>query len=232
MNEQWKPIPGWPEYAVSSLGRIQGLTIACCTYAGKILKPVIRRRYLYVHLHSQHGQRKYFIHRLVLLAFIGTPSATQECNHINGKKFDNRLCNLEYVTKSENMLHAIRLGLANPIPPPVRRGEANSRCIITSTIAQAILDAPRGYGTGRALAREFGITEYHVSLIRTNACWKHLKHPKQFMNSHSQIHPSIIQTILQSPTGHGTTKALSEKFNIHVSTIYRIRHHRTWKTTQ
>lgn len=50
-------------------------------------------------------------HRAVLSSFMGFDNQKRECNHINGVKSDNRLCNLEWVTSSENKLHAHRIGL-------------------------------------------------------------------------------------------------------------------------
>jgi hypothetical protein len=41
------------------------------------------------------------LHRLVLIKFLGVQPL--ECDHINNIKTDNRLCNLRYVTRSENM---------------------------------------------------------------------------------------------------------------------------------
>lgn len=52
------------------------------------------------------------VHRIVIEAYKGKSSL--DTNHINGDKADNRLANLEYVTKSQNTRHAISKGLFRP----------------------------------------------------------------------------------------------------------------------
>lgn len=52
------------------------------------------------------------IHRLVALTYLPNPNNLPEVNHIDGNKLNNQVNNLEWVTRSENMIHAYATGLA------------------------------------------------------------------------------------------------------------------------
>lgn len=113
------------------------------------------------------------VHRLVMWTFIGMPPQDHGyvVDHLNCKKYDNRLCNLEWVTYSENVNRAIKNGLLIPIT-----SETNPCAIIT-------LD--EAYEIGRLLeenkltmdeiADMFNITKSTVSNIKTGYSWKIVK---------------------------------------------------------
>ena len=54
---------------------------------------------------------KYFVHRLVALAFLPVDEDRPFVNHIDGNPSHNYLWNLEWVTLSENVNHAVMMGL-------------------------------------------------------------------------------------------------------------------------
>ena len=54
------------------------------------------------------------MHRLVAEAFCDNPHSKPHVNHIDGNKVNNTASNLEWVTQSENMVHAVVTGLHKP----------------------------------------------------------------------------------------------------------------------
>jgi DNA-binding XRE family transcriptional regulator len=73
----------------------------------KQLKLRLRKNgYFYVNLRKDGKSIDSTVHRLVAKAFLNCADGMQ-VNHINGKRADNRLVNLEMVNRSTNVLHGM-----------------------------------------------------------------------------------------------------------------------------
>jgi hypothetical protein len=111
MKEIWKDvITHLRIYQISDGGQVRRIKPEQGTKC-KVLKPTANKvGYLYVSLSSKCKSRRVFVHVLVAESFIGPkPSPKHVVNHKDGIKNNNKLCNLEWVTKSEDCLHKHRV---------------------------------------------------------------------------------------------------------------------------
>ena len=163
--EIWKDIPNYEGlYQVSNLGNIKSLNYL---RTGKevVLRPRLNGNGYYRAVLSNQGKVKNkYVHRLVMLAFVGESELT--VNHKNGVKTDNRLENLEYCTRSENMQHAFNTGLSP-------RGENHYKAKLTRSCVEKIKYGHKGM-LQREIADIYGITQRQVSAIRLGKKWKHI----------------------------------------------------------
>jgi uncharacterized protein (DUF433 family) len=165
-HEQWRPVDGYP-YEVSDQGRLRRLGRASGTRPGLVLKShPDRMGYRRVGLRRcGEPQRIVLVHRLVLGAFVGPRRPGFWTNHKNGDKADNRLANLEWLTQSENQIHAYRHHLQ-------RAGEAHGGAKLTERQVLAIRTRYTGaYGQQTALGREYGVSQNLISKIVRGEAW-------------------------------------------------------------
>ena len=84
------------------------------TYEGRILSVSENTRYPNVGIGYNGETKTILVHRLVAQAFIPNPENKPNVNHIDGDTHNNHVSNLEWVTQSENVNHAIKIGNKEP----------------------------------------------------------------------------------------------------------------------
>lgn len=173
MTETWKPVPEWEGiYEVSDLGRVRRIAAGTGTHVGRILRPMPSSHgYATVGLnYPGYKPRRMPIHGLVAAAFIGPRPNKAEVNHKNGDRMDASLNNLEYVTRSDNLLHAYRvLGRSKNAKP----GETNPKAKLTTDLVSEIRRLYEAGGeTHRSLAVRFGVAVTTVAFITQRRTWK------------------------------------------------------------
>lgn len=106
MNEIWKDIYGYEGYyQISDYGNVKSL-LTNKILIGDENSLGYQRVILYAPV-----RKRFFVHRLVAFHFCDGYSPKLVVNHKDGNKKNNTANNLEWVTHSENDLHAERIGL-------------------------------------------------------------------------------------------------------------------------
>lgn len=119
-DEEWRDIVDEANnhkgaYQISNFGRVRSFK------QGKVkllrIDTSAESGYVYVYLYS-NGKRdsaNSLVHILVAKAFVPNPDNKPQVNHIDGDKSNNCAWNLEWVTPSENIRHAYKMGLVKNV---------------------------------------------------------------------------------------------------------------------
>jgi len=119
-EEKWLPVVRYEGlYEVSDRGRVRSLDriversdgyTVHRTGALRALR-TDKKGYKCLCLYLEGSSKYVFVHRLVVRAFLGdSPGESTDVNHKDFDPANNRLENLEWVTRSENLLHSTRAG--------------------------------------------------------------------------------------------------------------------------
>lgn len=110
-EERWADIPEYIGYQVSDQGRVRTVDRAILgrdgregLHRGRVLKPQrLKNGYLEVYLCDGKSRKHRTVHSLVAQMFLGSRPERMDVMHINGDRSDNRVENLAYGTRSENL---------------------------------------------------------------------------------------------------------------------------------
>jgi hypothetical protein len=170
-DERWTPVDDWPEYEVSTQGRVRRVMPGKGTQVGRTIGYAAAAGYRMATLQSDGRRAREYVHRLVLKAFgPPQPSEKHEVNHIDGDKTNNHIDNLEWVTRSENELHAFRIGLKSP---------TKGMAIGTSKLTRAaVIDARRRRENGEtytSIADDYGVHSTQILRVVSGERWSHVE---------------------------------------------------------
>ena len=163
-----------PYYAISNYGRVLQI------YTNKIMKVNYRPNgYAYFCLAAKDHQRKYTLHRMVMLTFKYFDGCENfQINHINGDKSQNFVdipdedgnlySNLEWVTASQNSLHACEYGLRSVVK------------ILTPEIVNDICSMFQSEYTIADVSRKYDISYATVQMIYEHKNWTYISNNYHF----------------------------------------------------
>lgn len=169
MSEQWSPVPGFDGlYSVSTRGRVRSdsRVVKCGngrphTVKERFLSSAKKRSgHLTVCLRRPGSPAsRAYVHRLVLLAFVGPAPDGYEAAHNDGNPANNCLSNLRWATRSSNHADKVVHGTHN-------RGEAHPLCKVSDDTVRAI----RSCGLpAKKAAEKFGVSMKYASAVLTGA---------------------------------------------------------------
>ena len=176
VTEIWKDVKGREGmFQVSDQGRVKVLPWERAHWCGRSIpqpESIAKQSrhsggYMVV---SLRDNRKHYVHKLVMAAFVGE-AGDRDVNHIDGDKKNNRLDNLEYCDRLHNVRHAVATGLQN------NAGEGNGMHKLTAEqVVAAHGMVQRGHDCAE-VAGKFGVSASCIEQIAQGVRWKHLGLP-------------------------------------------------------
>lgn len=147
----WKPLK-------QNVNPVEGRrTVALCRPTDKLSGTPGHRKY-----------KRYYVHRLVLEAFVGPcPPGLEACHGPDRDVANNKLSNLRWDTKKANAADCESHGTR-------AKGEKQGSSKLTESDIVAIRELCRLGMSQKKVANQFGVSQGHVSDIFTRKTWRHV----------------------------------------------------------
>lgn len=161
-TERWEPVPGYPNYLISSSGRVMSATRG----KGPLRPYKTAKGYLAVQVYDAGIGHRLMIHRAVLLTFIRPPRPKEQARHLNCDSTDNRVENLAWGTATENAADSIRLGRH-------MNGERHHSAKLDWSKIRTIRWEHRDTGiSARKLAKRYGVSPSVIDDVLNDRTWR------------------------------------------------------------
>lgn len=205
---------GADEYCITSKGRVYSLK------SKRFLNLQYNDNgYTCVTLRIDGKTKTLRVHRLVALTYLkDTYFEGAHVNHKDGDKTNNCVDNLEWVNRSENMLHAYSKGLVVSKPHKITDEEVHLICQfleqgsrITDVAKMFNVDRDQIYRIISGTAYNYISFEYNLQSV-----------PKQ-----QKISPEKVMEVCELLVKGEAVRAISEQTGIHVSSVKAIKQRRT-----
>lgn len=174
MDERWKPVLGFEDcYSISDRGRCARTS----TFGGRPKWKLLAQRiktggYATFHLCKEGQRTDPLAHRLVWEAFNGPIPDGLEINHKNSVRADNRLANLELLTRSGNCAYGFRVN-GRPAPNNPSPGSRNGSAKLSESDIPKIFAMARKGKYQYEIAEHFGVSQPAIGRILRGTGWKH-----------------------------------------------------------
>jgi hypothetical protein len=177
--EIWKAIQDYEGYQISNFGNVKSLSKKIkCKKGFRVTKERIlklkKTKEGYLSVQLKNKGKHFLIHRLVALSFIYNINDKPQVNHINGIKYDNRVENLEWCTRSENQLHDYKNKLQIPSLHKRACGENKGSSKLKNKDVIFILENYKR-GMGIELSKIFNVSQTTILNVVNKKIWTHVR---------------------------------------------------------
>ena len=158
-KEIWRDVNGYKElFQISTKGRVKSFLKWQGRKGPRILTPFDNNRgYPTVTLKG----KKFTVHKLVASNFLRKKTNKKDINHIDGNSLNPKLINLERCNRSENMLHAFKMGLCEKTRISAKRqGKING---IKTSKKVLLVEKNITYFSAKEAERKTGISQGNIS---------------------------------------------------------------------